>query len=38
MSRDNPLWGPPRIRGEHLKLGIDIAETTVSMTRKTYST
>jgi hypothetical protein len=24
MSRDNPLWGAPRIHGELLKLGIDI--------------
>jgi hypothetical protein len=30
MSRDNPLWGAPRIHGELLKLGIDIAETSVS--------
>ena len=30
MSRDNPLWGAPRIYGELLKLGIDIGETSVS--------
>ncbi len=30
MSRDNPLWGAPRIHGEPLKLGIEISETTVS--------
>jgi len=30
MSRDNPLWGAPRIHGELLKLGIDIVETSVS--------
>jgi putative transposase len=30
MSRDNPLWGAPRIRGEPLKLGIAIGETSVS--------
>ena len=24
MSRDNPLWGAPRIHGELLKLGIDM--------------
>jgi hypothetical protein len=26
----NPLWGAPRIHGELLKLGIDVAERTVS--------
>jgi hypothetical protein len=30
MSRENPLWGAPRIHGELLKLGIKISETTVS--------
>jgi len=30
MSRENPLWGAPRIHGELLKLGIDIGETCVS--------
>jgi hypothetical protein len=30
MSRDNPLWGAPRIRGELFKLGIDIGETSVA--------
>ena len=30
MSRDNPLWGAPRIHGELLKLGIAIGETSVS--------
>ena len=30
MCRDNPTWGAPRIHGELLKLGIDIAETSVS--------
>jgi hypothetical protein len=29
MSRENPLWGAPRIHGEWLKLGIDIGETSV---------
>ena len=29
MSRDNPIWGAPRIHGELLKLGIDIGETSV---------
>ncbi len=35
MSRTNPLWGAPRIHGELLKLGIDLAQTTVAkyMTR-----
>ena len=30
MATANPLWGPPRIHGELLKLGIDVAERTVS--------
>ena len=30
MTRQNPLWGAPRIHGELLKLGIDIGETSVS--------
>src|SRR5262245_61684117 len=30
MSRDNPLWGAPRIHGELLKLGFEVAESTVS--------
>jgi hypothetical protein len=30
MSRENPLWGAPRIHGELLKLAIDIGETSVS--------
>ena len=30
MSRENPLWGAPRIHGELLKLGIDAGETSVS--------
>src|SRR5215831_4473052 len=29
MSRDNPLWGAPRMHWELLKLGIDIGETSV---------
>ena len=30
LSRENPLWGAPRIYGELLKLGIEIGETSVS--------
>jgi hypothetical protein len=30
MSRENPLWGAPRIHGELLKLAIDVGETSVS--------
>src|ERR1700704_2703223 len=30
MAATNPLWGAPRIHGELLKLGIDLAERTVS--------
>jgi hypothetical protein len=29
MSRENPLWGAPRIHGELLMLGIEVAELTV---------
>jgi hypothetical protein len=28
MAAANPLWGAPRIHGEPLKLGFDIAERT----------
>ena len=30
MSRENPLWGAPRIHGELLMLGFDMAQSTVS--------
>ena len=30
MCRDNPLWGAPRIHGELLKLGFEVAQSTVS--------
>src|SRR6266436_4109508 len=30
MSKANPLWGAPRIHGELLKLGFEVAESTVS--------
>ncbi len=30
MSFDNPLWGAPRIHGELLKLGINVAQSTVA--------
>src|SRR4030095_12836186 len=30
MAQANPLWGAPRIHGELLKLGMDVAERTVS--------
>src|SRR6266436_759897 len=30
ISRENPLWGAPRIHGELLKLGIDVAQSTVA--------
>jgi hypothetical protein len=30
MSIANPLWGAPRIHGELLKLGIDVAQSTVA--------
>jgi len=30
MSRENPLWGAPRIHGELLKVGIDVGQSSVS--------
>src|ERR1700681_1584644 len=30
LSLANPLWGPPRIHGELLKLGIDVGQTSVA--------
>jgi hypothetical protein len=30
MNRENPLWGAPRIHGELLMLGFDVAQSTVS--------
>jgi transposase InsO family protein len=36
MSEENPLWGAPRIHGELLMLGIEVAQSTVAryMTRR----
>jgi hypothetical protein len=30
MNAENPLWGVPRIHGELLKLGIEVAQSTVA--------
>ena len=30
MTRENPLWGAPRVHGELLKLGIEISQAAVS--------
>jgi hypothetical protein len=30
MSIDNPLWGAPRIHGELLKLGFEVAQSSVA--------
>jgi transposase InsO family protein len=30
MNRENPLWGSPRIHGELLKLGFEVAQSTVA--------
>ena len=30
MSKENPLWGAPRIHGELLKLGFEVAQSTIS--------
>jgi hypothetical protein len=36
MSNENPLWGAPRIHGDLLMLGIEVAQSTVArcMTRR----
>jgi hypothetical protein len=34
MSSENPLWGAPRIHGELLMLGIEVAQSTVASTWK----
>jgi hypothetical protein len=36
MNRENPLWGAPRIHGELLMLGVEVAQSTVAryMTRE----
>ena len=31
MSFENPLWGAPKVHGELLKLGIEVAQSTVSI-------
>ena len=36
ISRDNPLWRAPRIHGELLKLGIDIAQSTLAVSPLPY--
>jgi hypothetical protein len=38
MSRENVLWGAPRLHGELLKLGFDVSQATVSryMPRRSY--
>jgi hypothetical protein len=32
MNKENPLWGAPRIHGELLKLGFQVAQSTVPST------
>jgi len=32
MSVENPLWGAPRIHGELLKLGFEVAQSSVAST------
>ncbi len=36
MSLDNPLWGAPRIHGELLKLGFEVAQSTVAKYMKRH--
>ena len=35
MNVENPLWGAPRIHGELLKLGFEIAQSSVAMGQTT---
>jgi len=35
MSIENPLWGAPRIHGELLKLGFEVAQSRVAKTART---
>jgi hypothetical protein len=35
MSIDNPLWGAPRIHGELLKLGFEVAQSSVAIPVRT---
>ena len=37
MSVDNPLWGAPRIHGELLKLGFEVAQSSVAKYRSIWS-
>jgi hypothetical protein len=30
MSSENPLWGAPRIHGELLKLGFEVAQSSIA--------
>jgi hypothetical protein len=30
MSRDNPIWGAPRVHSELMKLGVKISEASVA--------
>jgi hypothetical protein len=34
MSAENPLWGAPRIHGELLKLGFEVAQSSVSLSMR----
>src|ERR1035437_6276790 len=36
MSRANPLWGAPHIHGELLKLGFEVAQSTVARYRRAF--
>ena len=36
MAKENPLWGAPRIHGELLKLGFEVAQSTVSKYLRRY--
>jgi hypothetical protein len=37
MSMENPLWGAPRIHGELLKLGFEVAQSSVAKHMEPHS-
>ena len=38
MSMENPLWGAPRIHGELLKIGFEVAQSSVAKYKTAWAT